>query len=66
MHHDDAARIRSGELVPGDVNNYTKSFGLVVVPVFKQSWDFYSPEDPGVVDTIFQQGQPAISVVRKR
>jgi hypothetical protein len=36
MHHDDAARIRSGELIPGDVNNYTKSFGLVVVPVFNK------------------------------
>ena len=65
MHHDDATRIRSGELVPGDVNNYTKSFGLVVVPVFNKVGISTHQKIQAVVDTIFQQGQPAISVVKK-
>ena len=65
MHHDDAARIRSGQLIPGDVDNYTKSFGLVVVPVFNKVGISTHQKIQAVVDTIFQQGQPAISVVRK-
>jgi len=65
MHHDDAARIRSGELVPGDVDNYTKSFGLVVVPVFNKVGISTHQKIQAVVDTIFQQGQPAISVVKR-
>ena len=65
MHHDDAARIRSGELIPGDVDNYTKSFGLVVVPVFNKVGISTHQKIQAVVDTIFQQGQPAISVVKR-
>ena len=65
MHHNDAARIRSGELVPGDVDNYTKSFGLVVVPVFNKVGISTHQKIQAVVDTIFQQGQPAISVVKR-
>jgi superfamily II DNA or RNA helicase len=65
MHHDDAARIRSGELIPGDVNNYTKSFGLVVVPVFNKVGISTHQKIQAVVDTIFQQGLPAISVVKR-
>jgi hypothetical protein len=47
------------------VNNYTKSFGLVVVPVFNKVGISTHQKIQAVVDTIFQQGQPAISVVRK-
>ena len=65
MHHDDANRIRSGELTPGDVNNYNKSFGLVVVPVFNKVGISTHQKIQAVVDTIFQQGQPAISVVKR-
>lgn len=65
MHHDDADRIRSGELIPGDVNNYTKSFGLVVIPVFNKVGISTHQKIQSVVDTIFKQGLPAISVVRK-
>jgi len=65
MHHDDAARIRSGELIPGDVNNYTKSFGLVVVPVFNKVGISTHQKIQAVVDTIFQQGLPAISVTKR-
>lgn len=65
MHHDDAARIRSGQLIPGDVDNYTKSFGLVVVPVFNKVGISTHQKIQAVVDTIFHQGQPAISVVKR-
>jgi superfamily II DNA or RNA helicase len=65
MHHNDAARIRSGELIPGDVDNYTKSFGLIVVPVFNKVGISTHQKIQAVVDTIFQQGLPAISVVKR-
>ena len=65
MHKDDAEGIRNGTLIPGDVNNYTKSFGLVVIPVFNKVGISTHQKIQAVVDTIFQQGQPAISVVRK-
>ena len=65
MHKDDAEGIRNGTLIPGDVNNYTKSYGLVVVPVFNKVGISTHQKIQSVVDTIFQQGQPAISVVRK-
>ena len=65
MHKDDAEGIRNGTLVPGDVNNYTKSFGLVVVPVFSKVGISTHQKIQAVVDTIFEQGEPAISVVRK-
>jgi len=65
MHKDDAEGIRNGTLIPGDVNNYTKSYGLVVVPVFNKVGISTHQKIQAVVDTIFQQGMPAISVVRK-
>ena len=65
MHKDDAEGIRNGTLIPGDVNNYTKSFGLVVVPVFSKVGISTHQKIQAVVDTIFEQGEPAISVVRK-
>lgn len=65
MHKDDADRIRNGQLVPGDVDNYTKSYGLVVIPVFNKVGISTHQKVQAVVDTIFEQGQPAISVVKK-
>ena len=43
----------------------TKKFGLVCVPVYDKVGISTSRKVQAVVDTIFNQGQPAISVVRK-
>ena len=36
LHKDDAAGLRNGTITPGAVDTYTKSFGLVIVPVFSR------------------------------
>jgi predicted helicase len=41
-----------------------KTFGLVCVPVFDKVGISTAKSVQAVVDTVFQQGQPAISVVR--
>jgi len=43
----------------------SKKFGLVVVPVYDKVGISTSRKVQAVVDTIFNQGQPAISVVNK-
>jgi superfamily II DNA or RNA helicase len=65
LHHDDAAGLRSGRIAPGAVHDYTKSFGLVCIPVFNKVGISTAQKVQAVVDTIFVQGEPAISTVRK-
>ena len=65
LHHDDAAGLRSGRIAPGAVHDYTKSFGLVCIPVFNKVGISTAQKVQSVVDTIFVQGEPAISTVRK-
>ena len=42
-----------------------KKFGLVCVPVYDRVGITTSKKLQAVVDTIFEKGQPAVSVVRK-
>lgn len=65
LHKDDASRLATGELTPGNLQEYTKSFGLVCVPVFNKVGINTAQAVETVVDTIFNQGQPAISVIEK-
>ena len=65
LHHDDAAKLRSGSIQPGALQDYTKSFGLVCIPVYNKIGISTARAVQSVVDTIFEQGEPAISVVRK-
>jgi superfamily II DNA or RNA helicase len=65
LHHDDAAGLRSGRIAPGAVQDYTKSFGLVCIPVFNKVGISTAQKVQSVVDTIFVQGEPAISTVRR-
>ena len=43
-----------------------KSFGLVCVPVYDKVGIGTARSVQAVVDTVFEQGEPAISVVRRR
>lgn len=61
----DRARISSGDLVAGDVKSYVKSFGLVHIPVYSKVGITTAKRVQNVVDTIFNEGEPAISVVRR-
>ena len=65
LHHDDAANLRSGAIQPGNLSQYSKSFGLVCIPVYNKVGITTARAVQSVVDTTFNQGQPAVSVVRK-
>jgi len=65
LHKDDAEALRSGRIAPGALGDYTKAFGLVCIPVYSAVGISTAKKVQAVVDTVFQQGQPAISVVKR-
>ena len=65
LHQSDAAALRSGAIAPGNLSEYTKSFGLVCIPVYSSVGISTAKKVQAVVDTVFNQGQPAISVVKR-
>jgi predicted helicase len=65
LHHDDAKGLRDGLIQPGNLSQYNKSFGLVCVPVYSKVGIATARSVQAVVDTTFERGEPAISVVRK-
>ena len=65
LHHDDAKGLRDGSIQPGNLSQYNKSFGLVCVPVYSKVGIATARAVQSVVDTIFVQGEPAVSVVRR-
>ena len=65
LHKDDAEGLRSGRIAPGALADYTKSFGLVCIPVYSSVGISTARKVQAVVDTVFNQGQPAISVVKR-
>ena len=65
LHHDDATKLRAGDIQPGNLSQYSKSFGLVCIPVYSKVGIATARAVQSVVDTIFEKGEPAISVVRR-
>ncbi len=65
LHKDDAEALRSGRIAPGALGDYTKAFGLVCIPVYSAVGISTAKKVQAVVDTVFNQGQPAISVVKR-
>jgi len=65
LHHDDAKGLRDGLIQPGNLGQYSKSFGLVCIPVYNKVGVSTARAVQSVVDTIFTKGEPAVSVVRK-
>lgn len=65
LHQDDAKALSEGTLVPGDLSSYTKSYGFIHVPVYSNVGITTAKRLQSVVDTIFVQGEPAISVIKK-
>ena len=65
LHHDDAKGLRDGRIEPGNLSQYSKSFGLVCVPVYSKVGIATARAVQSVVDTIFEKGEPAISTVRR-
>jgi superfamily II DNA or RNA helicase len=65
LHKDDAAGLRAGTITPGATNTYTKSFGLVIVPVFNTTQQGVARAVDNIVDTIFNKGEAAVSTIRR-
>ena len=65
LHPEDAQGILEGRIAPGHLDQYTKSFGLVICPVFSKSTASASKKVQKVVDIIFEQGDVAISTIKK-
>jgi predicted helicase len=65
LHQDDAKGLRDGSIQPGNLNQYTKSFGLVCIPVYNSVGISTAKKIQAVVDIVFEQGQPAISVIKR-
>jgi predicted helicase len=65
LHKDDAEGLSSGRIAPGALADYTKSFGLVCIPVYSSVGVSTARKVQAVVDTVFNQGLPAISVVKR-
>ena len=61
LRHDDKRNINDGLIQPGALEQYNKSFGLVVVPVYDKVGISTSKSVNAVVDTIFNKGEPAIA-----
>jgi len=65
LHLDDVKRIQQGTLTPGKLQDYTKSFGLVHVPVYSNVGIATVKRLQNVVDTVFVQGEPAIATIKR-
>jgi superfamily II DNA or RNA helicase len=65
MDKDDAQDIAAGRIPAGACHLYRKQFGSVIVPVFTNYGSAIAKRLQGVVDTIFVQGLPAISVATR-
>ena len=65
LHKDDAAGMRNGTVKPGDVESYTKSFGLVIVPMFSKQQQTAARKIQNVVDVIFRDGGAAVSTIKR-
>jgi len=65
LHPDDAAGISNGQIAAGNLQEYTKSYGLVICPVFSKSTANAAKKIQNVVDIIFEQGDVAVSTIRR-
>ena len=65
LHPQDAANIRSGALQAGNLEAYTKSYGLVICPTFDKASTGTAQKVQNVMDIIFQKGDVAISTINR-
>jgi predicted helicase len=65
LHQDDAKGLRDGSIQPGNLNQYTKSFGLVCIPVYNSVGISTAKKVQAVVDIVFEQGEAAVSVIKR-
>jgi hypothetical protein len=61
----DSKGIREGRITPGAVDTYSKSFGLVIAPVFDKVGISTARKIEVCLDTVFAKGDMLDSVVRR-
>ena len=61
----DREKIKNGELVSGDLRNYSKAFGVVHVPVYENVGIATAKRLKSIVEEVFVQGNAAVSVIRR-
>ena len=65
LHKDDAEGLRNGSIIPGKLDQYTKSFGLVCVPTYNKVGIQTAQKIQTVVDIVFEQGGAAVSTIKR-
>ena len=65
LHPEDSKRLSEGTLVPGQLENYHKSYGFVHVPVYSNTGIATARRIQAVADIVFDKGQPVISIIQK-
>lgn len=65
LHPDDSKRLSEGSLTPGKTEDYVKSYGFIHVPVYANTGIATARRLHAVTETIFEQGQPVISMIEK-
>jgi superfamily II DNA or RNA helicase len=66
VNPDDTARMKSGELIPGDFPNYLKPFGKVVIPVYNNKVGIATARRvQNVVNEVFVKGNFVADVIKK-
>jgi len=65
LHPDDSAGIRSGAIQAGNLESYTKSYGLVICPTFDKTSTATAKKVQSVVDIIFERGDVAVSTIKR-
>lgn len=66
VHPEDTARMKTGELTPGDFDNYVKGFGKVVIPVYNNRVGLATARRvQSVVDEVFVKGNFVADVITK-
>jgi superfamily II DNA or RNA helicase len=66
VNPEDTARMKSGDLLPGDFDNYLKPFGKVVIPVYNNKVGVATARRvENVVDEVFVKGNFVADVIRK-
>jgi superfamily II DNA or RNA helicase len=65
LHPDDAAGMKNGTVIPGDLSTYLKPEGLVICPVYDKNTDVASRNVQSIVDTVFDRGELAVAEIKK-
>ena len=66
VHPEDTARMKSGDLIPGDFGNYQKPYGKIVIPVYSDKSGISTAKRvENVIDEIFVKGNYVADIIKK-